>query len=117
MSRFLTLSRAARLVGVTRGVLQKRIREGELPSQDGMVSSEDLLRVYPDFDPADNGDFERIVRIKERAVCADYSSAGDSSELAGCDVYLAGPEDFVAAVKVGLAAAGMPLTQLYVTVV
>ncbi len=67
MGQFLTLSRAARLVGVTRGVLQKRVREGELPSQDGMVSTADLLRVYPDFDLADSGAFERVARIKEAA--------------------------------------------------
>ena len=67
MGQFLTLSRAARLVGVTRGVLQKRVREGELPSYDGMVSTADLLRVYPDFDLADSGAFERVARIKEQA--------------------------------------------------
>ena len=67
MGQFLTLSRAARLVGVTRGVLQKRIREGDLPSHDGMVSTHDLMRVYPDFDLADSGAFERVSRIKEES--------------------------------------------------
>ncbi|MBI3525305.1 MAG: 2Fe-2S iron-sulfur cluster binding domain-containing protein [Betaproteobacteria bacterium] len=67
MGQFLTLSRAARLVGVVRGVLQKRIREGELPSHDGMISIADLVRAYPDFDPVDSGAFERVARIKEQA--------------------------------------------------
>ena len=67
MGQYLTLSRAARLVGVSRGILQKRIHEGELPSQDGMISTADLLRIYPDFDLAESGDFERILRIKEEA--------------------------------------------------
>lgn len=67
MGQLLTLSRAAHLVGVSRGTLQKRIREGELLSHDGMVSTADLLRVYPDFNLEDSGAFERVVRIKEEA--------------------------------------------------
>jgi len=67
MSQLLTLSRAAHLVGASRGALQKRIREGELLSHDGMVSTVDLLRVYPDFDLEDSGAFERVARIKEGA--------------------------------------------------
>lgn len=67
MGQFLTLSRAAHLVGVSRGALQKRIRDGELPSHDGMVTTADLLTAYPDFDLEDSGAFERVARIKEEA--------------------------------------------------
>lgn len=67
MGQFLTLSRAAQLVGVSRGALQKRMREGELPSHDGMVSTVDLLSAYPDFNLEDSGAFERVIRIKEEA--------------------------------------------------
>ena len=42
MSQWLTLSRAAHILGISRVTLQKRIREGELPSFDGMVDAEDL---------------------------------------------------------------------------
>lgn len=71
MGQWLTLSRAAHLIGITRGALQKKIRDGELPSFDGMVATEDLCRAYPDgrvderLDSA--GAFERIVRIKDEA--------------------------------------------------
>ncbi len=47
MTQWLTLWRAAQLVGVSRGVLQRRIRDGELVSNEGMISSEELLRCYP----------------------------------------------------------------------
>ena len=67
MSHLLTLSRAAHLIGVPRGVLQKRIGAGELPAQDGMVSTEALLKLYPDLDLEESGAFERITRIKEQA--------------------------------------------------
>ena len=37
MSQLLTLSRAARLIRVTRGALLKHIKNGELQTFDGMV--------------------------------------------------------------------------------
>ena len=47
MSRLLTLTRAARLAGVARGALQKKIISGELRTFEGMVAPVDLLRAYP----------------------------------------------------------------------
>lgn len=67
MTQLLTVSRAAHLIGVTRSVLQKHIRAGELPSFDGMVSSDDLFQLFPDIHLEESGDFERINRIKEEA--------------------------------------------------
>lgn len=63
----LTLTRAARLVGVARGVLQKKIKNGELPTFEGMVKPEDLVRVYPDTHLEDNTALERFTRIKDEA--------------------------------------------------
>ncbi len=67
MPQLLTLSRAARLIGTTRGALQKRIQDGELASQDGMVSTEDLLHAFPDLRLEEDAVFERVTRIKEEA--------------------------------------------------
>jgi CDP-4-dehydro-6-deoxyglucose reductase len=67
MTQLLTLSRAAQLIGVTRGTLQKKIRDGELDAHDGLVASEELLRVYPDLRLEESGAFERVVQIKEQA--------------------------------------------------
>jgi CDP-4-dehydro-6-deoxyglucose reductase len=67
MSQLLSLSRAARLVGVARGALQQKIRSGELPSFDGMVSGDDLLRLYPAVELESNAGFERVTRIREEA--------------------------------------------------
>lgn len=67
MDHPLSLSRAARLVGVTRGALQKKIQNGEMPSFDGMVKVEDLLAAYPDAQLENNVEFERVRLIKERA--------------------------------------------------
>ena len=67
MPRYLTLSRAARLVGVRRGALQSKIRNGELAAFEGMVSEEDLLRAYPEAHLEDNTVLERLEAIKEAA--------------------------------------------------
>ena len=67
MSNLLSLTRAARLVGVTRAVLQKRIQSGEMDSYDGMVSIDSLLACYPDAQLEDTVEIHRISRIKEQA--------------------------------------------------
>jgi len=63
----LTLNRAARLVGVSRGALQKRIKDGELPTFEGMVKPEDLLHAYPDTQLEDASVLERFTHIKDEA--------------------------------------------------
>jgi CDP-4-dehydro-6-deoxyglucose reductase, E3 len=67
MPRLLTLSRAARLVGVRRGALQSKIRSGELTAFEGMVAAEDLLRAYPQARLEDNSALERLEAIKDSA--------------------------------------------------
>ncbi len=72
MSQLLTLSRAARLVGVTRGALQKKIKNGELTTFEGKVSSSDLLRVYPQARLEDNTVLERMTFIRDSSVATRY---------------------------------------------
>ena len=67
MAELLTLSRAARLVGVARGVLQRKVREGTLASFEGMVRADDLVRAFPGTQLEDNAELSRVERIKERA--------------------------------------------------
>lgn len=67
MPRFLTLQRAARLVGVRRGALQSKIRSGELAAFEGMVSADDLLRAYPHASLEENSGLERFEAIKDAA--------------------------------------------------
>ena len=67
MPQLLSLLRAARLVGVSRGTLQRKIRNGELAAFEGMVAAEDLARAYPDAKLEDNAVLERLEGIKEAA--------------------------------------------------
>jgi len=66
-AQLLTLTRAARLVGVSRGALQKKIKNGDLPTFEGMVKPEDLLHAYPDTQLDDSTVMERFTHIKDDA--------------------------------------------------
>lgn len=67
MSDTLSLTRAARLIGVTRAELQKKIQRGELAAFDGTVTVGNLLTCYPDAQLEDTAESRRIALIKERA--------------------------------------------------
>ena len=67
MAKLLTVSRAAHLIGTTRATLQRKMRDGELPSHDGMVTTADLLLAYPEFKLEDSGAFEKVAKIKEES--------------------------------------------------
>lgn len=67
MAKLLNLHRAARLVGVTRGALQKKIQDGELDAFDGMVALEALHNVYPEATLENDLMLEETALIKEHA--------------------------------------------------
>ena len=67
MSHFLPLSRVARLVGQSRSTIQRMIHDGELATFDGMVEMNELLRVFPDVQWEDDGEFKRVEEIKAKA--------------------------------------------------
>lgn len=67
MSHQLTIWRAAQLVGVARGVLQGQVRDGALELNDGLVSTEALLRLYPSARLEESGLLERVAQIKDEA--------------------------------------------------
>lgn len=63
----LTLARAAQLVGVHRSALQRLVREGSLACDEGMVATDELLRVFPDVEVVTGGDLDRVTRIQEES--------------------------------------------------
>ena len=67
MAHRLTIARAAQLVGVHRSALQRLVREGELACAEGMVATDELLRVFPDVEWVTHGDLERVTRIQEES--------------------------------------------------
>jgi CDP-4-dehydro-6-deoxyglucose reductase len=77
MPRLITLSRAARLVGVKRGTLQKRIRQGELRTFEGELLLADLLHAFPQTEVEDTTMLERVEHIMENAVNKIVRPASD----------------------------------------
>jgi CDP-4-dehydro-6-deoxyglucose reductase len=67
MAKRISLSRAARLVGVKRGTLQQKIRAGELATFEGEIVLADLLQAYPDAQVEDSSMLERVEQIIEQA--------------------------------------------------
>jgi len=67
MSQLLSLSRAARLAGVSRGELQARIREENIETFEGKIAVDDLLAAYPEVDIHSDPVLERIALIKAKA--------------------------------------------------
>ena len=67
MAKRISLSRAARLVGVKRGTLQQQIRKGDLKTFEGEIVLADLLHAYPDAQIEDSSMLERVEQIIEQA--------------------------------------------------
>jgi CDP-4-dehydro-6-deoxyglucose reductase len=67
MPQLLSLSRAARLAGVSRGELQSKIRNEELETFEGQIALSDLVSAYPHIDTERDPVFERVQKIKAEA--------------------------------------------------
>jgi len=67
MPQLLSLSRAARLVGITRAALQIQIRNDALATFEGKIAVTDLLRLYPDTQLENNEMLEKVENIKSRS--------------------------------------------------
>ena len=67
MAQWVTVWRAAQLVGVPRGVLQQRVRAGEITLSDGLVSTETLLKLYPLTRMEESGLLEKVAQIREES--------------------------------------------------
>jgi len=61
------LSRAARLAGVTRSELQKKLRDNDIETFEGKLTVSNLLAIYPDADLESDPVFERVQQIKADA--------------------------------------------------
>lgn len=68
MARFVSLSRAAKLVGLSRGALQKKVHDLEFESFEGQVNLDDIERIFPDAEIEDNHIIEDLEKIIEQAL-------------------------------------------------
>ena len=68
MDRLLSVSQAARLVGVPRRLLQLHILEGRLSAFEGHIRMSELHKAYPQADSDRSGMLEKVNRIREAAL-------------------------------------------------
>lgn len=86
MDRLLSLSQAARMVGVTRRVLQQQIQDGLLDTFEGQVRMSELLKVYPEVEPERSGMVEKVRRLREAAFAKGPSAAQPNAERLAAEV-------------------------------
>jgi CDP-4-dehydro-6-deoxyglucose reductase len=67
MPQLLSTSRAARLANVSRGDLQRRIRNGDLSTFEGKIDATDLIKVYPEINLSEDSMLEKVRDIKSKA--------------------------------------------------
>lgn len=75
MDRDLSLSQAARMVGVPRKLLQQQIQAGELATFEGHLRLSELIKLYPDTTPENSGMVEKTRRIQ---IAATRKPPGDA---------------------------------------
>ena len=76
MPNLLSLSRAARLAGVSRGELQKKIRQEDAKTFEGKVTVDVLLELYPHIDMDKDPVLERVHKIRSEAKPKKHYSDG-----------------------------------------
>ena len=67
MAQRLPVFRAARLVGVSRSTLQKKIRQEGISTFEGSIDLSELLTLYPKADLSHDTEYERVQHIKATA--------------------------------------------------
>lgn len=75
MDRLLSLSQAARMVGVPRRLLQQHIQEGQISAFEGQIRMSELHKAYPQADSDRSGMLEKVNRLREAAI---YKSTSDT---------------------------------------
>lgn len=67
MPQRLPIFRAARLVGVSRGTLQRKIHDEGIDTFEGEISVDELLALYPKTKLEKDSEYERVQNIKKHA--------------------------------------------------
>lgn len=68
MTQYMSVSKAARLLGTNRSALQTQIRQGQLNAFEGMLSTQELQDVYPQLCFPEEKILEQAAERKSNAV-------------------------------------------------
>ena len=105
MDHLLSLSQAARMVGVPRKGLQHYIQRGKLSVFEGSIRQSELLKIFPDTNSDRSGMIEKVRNIQADAVNKYMSDSMPSPEQLASEVQrlraeLRSAEDKVASYQV-----------------
>lgn len=81
MDRHLSLSQAARLIGVKRADVQKKIQENKLKVMEGTVVLSDLKKAFPDAQYEDNTMLEKMEKFMQDAVHKMAQSEREGAQI------------------------------------
>ncbi len=83
MNHLLSLSQAARMVGVRRKTLQTMVQEGRLSVFEGSIRMSELLKEFPDASPEGSAMVDKMQRIRDAALFKiQHDSLTDAESLA-----------------------------------
>lgn len=82
MDRLLSVSQAARMVGIPRRLLQQHIQNGQVSTFEGYIRMSELHKAYPDADGDRSGMIEKVRLIREAAALKKGDQKADPERLA-----------------------------------
>ena len=83
MDHLLSLSQAARMVGVTRKIMQQHVQQGRVEVFEGSIRMSELRKAFPEIDSDRSGMVEKVQRIKAAAAHKELrTSVKDPERLA-----------------------------------
>ena len=87
MDHLLNLSTAAKLVGVSRGAIQSKIKKGELETFEGHIRMSSLCKTYPELEDKTDPVLERMSRIREFSTWEAKPSGESAEQLLSSQVH------------------------------
>lgn len=82
MDRLLSVSQAARMVGIPRRLLQQHIQNGQVSTFEGYIRMSELHKAYPNADGDRSGMIEKVKLIREAAALKKGDQKADPERLA-----------------------------------
>ena len=87
MDHLLSLSQAARMVGVRRTTLQGLIQDGRLSVFEGSIRLSELMKEFPEADADRSGMLDKMQRNQDGALFKTLPASGPDPERLGAEVH------------------------------
>lgn len=89
MDRLLSVSQAARMVGVPRKLLQQHIQDGRVMTFEGYIRMSELHKAYPEADGDHSGMLEKVRNIQDAARFKEIGKPQHDAERLAAELHRA----------------------------